>query len=394
MKRSLTILLLLLSASTTLTKAEKLPDKGEMTILAWIGVRGNFNTLQAHQDLKDAGFTAELPGKIEDRPGSEPFFLALEHCRKVGLQMLMELDPETPEETVKKAKDNPALLGYFIADEPPATRFADIAELIARVRSIDKEHICYVNMLPDMGKELLGGYNFKDYIAKSIETLDTKVVSYDFYPIRNYGVEQLMYCYLDTVSHVSREAGLPFWAFALLVEHAVFTRPSLESLRFQVFADLAYGAQGIEYFTYSRPVYNDYYIAPVDEFGNKTYLYDVVKQMNSEIRQLSCVFKGSEGHEVRHFGGPLEEGIPVLDSIPEVFSKFEGNGTHGLLSMFNNDGHAFYLIQNCDLENDLDIDLDFSRPVKRVSKDGALTDASTWNFPYRITPGDIIIFME
>src|SRR5437868_3488260 len=80
--------------------------------------------------------------------------------------------------------------------------------------------------------------------------------------------------------------------FALTVAHGPYPIPTIEQLRVQVFSDLAYGAQGIQYFTYwtSKSDTWNFHEAPIDVSGKRTAVYDRVKQMNAEIRALSPVF--------------------------------------------------------------------------------------------------------
>jgi hypothetical protein len=61
------------------------------------------------------------------------------------------------------------------------------------------------------------------------------------------------YANLEVCSTKAREAGIPFWAFALTTAHLSYPVPTMGQLRYQVYSNLAYGAQGIEYYTYWKP---------------------------------------------------------------------------------------------------------------------------------------------
>ena len=79
------------------------------------------------------------------------------------------------------------------------------------------------------------------------------MVSFDNYPVTNEGVRQLWYENLMIIAEESEKAGLPFWAFAMSVPHWNYPVPTLASLRMQMYTNLAYGAQGLQYFTYWTP---------------------------------------------------------------------------------------------------------------------------------------------
>ena len=59
------------------------------------------------------------------------------------------------------------------------------------------------------------------------------------------------------------------------------------SLRLQVYANLAYGAKGIQYYTYWTPKAHDnydYHDGPISYTGEKTKTYSLVKSMNRADR--------------------------------------------------------------------------------------------------------------
>ena len=84
------------------------------------------------------------------------------------------------------------------------------------------------------------------------------MVSFDHYPVISDGkgpasLRGEWYENLEIVSAAARKAGKPMWAFALSVPHSSYPAPTPAHLRLQVFSNLAYGAQVIQYFTYWTP---------------------------------------------------------------------------------------------------------------------------------------------
>ena len=64
--------------------------------------------------------------------------------------------------------------------------------------------------------------------------------------------------------------------------------PTLAALRVQTYSNLAYGAQGIEYFTYwsatsvNAPSSEDQRGAPISVAGKRSVVYDRIKLMSEE----------------------------------------------------------------------------------------------------------------
>ena len=68
-------------------------------------------------------------------------------------------------------------------------------------------------------------------------------------------------------------------------------------MRVQIFGNLAYGAQGVQYFTYKCPhPYGGYtyYDAPIDTNNEKTPVWYMVQRINKDIHALTWVFLGAE----------------------------------------------------------------------------------------------------
>ena len=87
-----------------------------------------------------------------------------------------------------------------------------------------------------------------------------------------------------------------------------------------MFSDLAYGAQGLQYFTYWTPVNSegfDYEFGPIGLDGRRTVAYDLVRQVNGEIKALSGVFAGAKVKWVRHTGKTIPRGTQRLTKLPE-----------------------------------------------------------------------------
>jgi len=88
----------------------------------------------------------------------------------------------------------------------------------------------------------------------------------------------------EIIADASRSANKPFWPLRWRWPHGS-TPSDLGSPALQVYSDLAYGAQGIQYFTYWTPQSDvwDFHNAPIGLDGKRTPVYDLVRKMTEEI---------------------------------------------------------------------------------------------------------------
>ncbi len=193
--------------------------KSQIPTIAILGIPDNLTTLGRYQQMRRCGITESY----YFFPNANAMNAALDVAQKAGLKLFvacpeLKTDPET---TVKRFKSHPALAGYFIADEPNASAFRSLAELIKRIRAVDSEHTCYVNLLPNCANpSLYGADDYHDYIAKFVKHVPTQILSFDNYPILGDSKERVRedwYQNLDLIARESRKANIPFWAFALTV---------------------------------------------------------------------------------------------------------------------------------------------------------------------------------
>jgi hypothetical protein len=207
---------------------------------------------------------------------------------------------------------------------------------------------------------------------------------------------------LISIYDFSRSINKPFWAFALSVSHEIQSKtypvPTIEALRLQVYSDLAYGAQGIQYFTFWTPYTNNeligpekeyYYLGPILPDGKKTQVYDLIKTLNEEIKNLSFVFCGSTIKWIRHSGitaqNVTREITNELSTTP--FTKLDGNG--GLLiSLHEKEGKNYLVVVNYELKNN-QLNIETSSPLNRILKSGAMIAAED---SLNILPGDVVIY--
>ena len=241
-------------------------------------------------------------------------------------------------------------------------------------QSVDKHHGCIINLFPNYApSEVLIGKDGvlapgEDPYAKHVDMFLKEVpvpfISFDFYPVvEENGVRMLRtrwYQNLEIVADASRKSGRPFWAFALAIAHKPYPIPTVAELRLQMFSNLAYGAQTLQYFTYWHPGDDtpwDFHDSPIKLDGSRSVVYDRIKTVNREIHSLSRVFKGAKLVTVWHTGNQLPEGTRPIDKLPKQIQSLETKEGTSIVSILKNRGKQYLVIVNSDFQKPLTFDL-------------------------------------
>jgi hypothetical protein len=234
----------------------------------------------------------------------------LPECERLGLRAIMgrpgkayawermsdeEID-QTIRQLVEKAGDSPAIIGFFVTDEPGAQKFPAVAKAVAAVRKYARGKMPYVNLYPDYAtigaadRSQLGTDNYTDYLERFIREVKPDVVSYDNYRVqvsndlRDASKFASYYQNLLTARRVCLEHDVPLWQVVCGNRIRPFTPvPSPANLAFQAYTTLAAGARGLTWFTY----YNgNYAYAAVDMQGNRTATWSYLKMVNDQVKVL------------------------------------------------------------------------------------------------------------
>ena len=370
-------------------------------IFAWCSLQSRDASLDRLRELKDDGFTYS----VFHFSNNEEMLKGLNLAQKVGLKIFIdtpELRNKT-EKTVKQFINHPALGGYFLRDEPNAKEFPYLGELATKVQSVDDSHPCFINLFPTYASpEQLGAATYQEHIDQFIEKVPVPFISFDHYPILENSVRLDWYENLEIISKAAQKARKPFWSVVLSVaiqDH--YPIAALTHLRLQVFSNLAYGAQGIEYWTYFKPKTDlnpdseQFYSAPITVDLKRTVVYERVWEMNREINALSGVFKNSEVLSVSHTGNPIPKGTRHIHKLAPPINNLNITGAGAIVSELEKGNKRFLVIVNRELENivQVSITVDDAERVKRVRKDGSINPLIFKKTLHHIEPGDIAIFM-
>ncbi len=267
---------------------------------------------------------------------------------------------------------NPAALGVFLRDEPNAPMMAGLGRASAMLHESMPELWPYVNLFPyRVSAERLGTSDYGPYVRMLVGTVHQPFLSYDNYSL--VGGEMLDYFYtnLDIVRRLSLETKTPFWNCILANAHFNYMEPSDATFHLQVYASLAYGARGIQYFTYFSPKLGNFRMAAIDQFGNRTATWDMLRRINNEIRMLTPTMVRLKSTGVYHYPAVPEQGQPLaasklVESV-EMTQRLVRSPAGGrfLIGEFEDEqGRPYFLLVNKDLNNSFQVKIRLRKPGK------------------------------
>jgi len=342
------------------------------------------------------------------------------------------------EDFVERFGNHPASAGFHVWDEPSGQ---NIDSVIYRLNNYTERinailsggRFCYINMFPTYARQVTNYMSYSDYVSR-IGSLPTPMLSFDHYPIYGeYEIDPItkdtlssdtlirmdFYENLEIIAAKSRDLGKPFWAFALSGSHLNYPVPNLAHLRLQVYSNLAYGAQGIQYYSYVAHTQQRFRDAPVTYTGGnawavvKSNTYDTVKLMNEKIKNLTGVFLGSEVISVKHTGSDSVRPNGTTKHTATFSNPYIKNVQHFILddsgvivSELRNGNNRFRVIVNRSFKKSINLSITFSRSssIKQILDDGSIIPAGNELAPgvpgmntiilnKTVAPGDILIYM-
>lgn len=414
MRHFIILILVVATGIGQVQSQEKLKSKGTIPVMSWGGISQQEVSVQSYLKLKSVGVNID----IAFFQNADAIAAGLDAAKQAGVKLMIscpELKTE-PEKVASRFKNHPALEGYYLGDEPDRSKFEELADLSKRLLVADKSHYSFVNLYPNINsnQSKFGTKDYKEYVDTFDKLFPAPYLSFDFYPVTDGKVHNRWYENLEFFAAKYKGEGRPYWAFALTTSYLAYSEdsgqptlndfyqlyktynpeklfvhdiPTLADLRLQVFANLAYGAQGIEYWSFRG------YGSPLDASGRRTPVYDRVQQVSNEIQNLSGVFLGAKVLSVSHTGKDIPNGTKRLSTLPGPIKLLETKGEGAIVSFLENGANTFMVIVNRDFKNSMKLVLDTDESVRKVLKDGTLIPASEYTPTSEIEPGDMAVYV-
>jgi len=341
-------------------------------IVAWYGPPDDYVTDKHFKNLADCNFTVSL--SFYGTPGKNR--RALEIAEKYNVKLIVHDDRINARKPVTAATYRTldsiiteyagyfSLYAYHIIDEPGAYFFQNIKKIVDYLKIHDPAHYCYVNLYPNYADEgQLGTATYVEHVRKFMDIVSPRILSFDNYPILTWGFRTEFFENMEVIRSEALKNNVPFWAFTRVLETAKYPSPEEGHLRFQLYADLAYGAKGVQYFRYWPKVTENPSI--VTSSGDITIHYYSAKKINEEILTLAPILRNLTSVDVYHTE-PLPEGCK---SLPENFI-FDIKSARPLLIGHFRDAENldYYFLVNRNYNFYTVIDLKLTENVKDISE--------------------------
>jgi hypothetical protein len=272
-------------------------------------------------------------------------------------------------EVVKLVGTNPAVLGFYLRDEPHASLMPAMGRVSKILKELAPGKWPYVNLFPyRVTKERMGTPDYDTYARMLVDTIGQPFLSYDNYSLVAGDMLDYFYNNLEIVRRISQDTGTPFWNCILANAHFNYMEPSDATFHLQVYATLAYGGRGIQYFTYYTPHNGNYRLGAVDQFGNKTATWDALRRINLQIHALAPELLKLRSTGVYHFPDVPEygQGLSLSKLVRRVstFQRLVRQPAQGrfLVGEFEDaQGRLYLMIVNKDLHNSFQFAIDLKQ---------------------------------
>jgi hypothetical protein len=181
-------------------------------------------------------------------------------------------------------RNNPALYGYHLIDEPSTALFGDLSRLVAYLRERDSAHFAYIDLFPNHADPAaqLAASSHDDYLTRFVNTVKPSLLSYDHYQFAAKSDTGKYLQNLEAVGQKAKSAGIPFMNIVQAASWGDGNNriPTPDQERFLAYTTLAYGAQGISYYVWCYPGHRG---GIVQTDGTPTAIYDLLKATNREF---------------------------------------------------------------------------------------------------------------
>lgn len=372
-------------------------------LLGYYSIKPQWVTLENFQKLADAGLKS-----VTVETDDYNYRTQIELAQQVGLKVLPIIgwlagnyerygeDYKEIEEVIGYLKQQPGLLAYHIYDEPSTREIPSLLLRKTKIESLDPDHPVYINLNPDGSSYALGTENYRDYIEAYARDCKCQLISFDMYPILEEGeVMQSWHKCLRAVADMGRKYNVPIWTFAASCwidsEGGIIVRgrPSVENLRLQVYTDLAYGAQVVQFFTIMQ--YSGTSFAPFMYDGTWSEAYDILKETCLQVQKRGFVFDGCKVNKITFTGASAIWGEFLCEAdLPDAIGALDTD-KQALVTFLENRGNQYIAIVNQSYTEKLTATVDFNELAYTIERDGSFTEHLPGEETIKVDEGDLLV---
>jgi hypothetical protein len=320
---------------------------------------------QQIQWMKDAGINIAGFVSVKDLPIFEEAGMAVfvRDPRVSGYDFDKPLDEEVVRRNIKsladEVGDNPAVIGFILRDEPHAQAMPSLGLVARTIQEYMPGKWPYVNLFPvRVSAERMGVSSYEEYVRMLVDVIHQPFLSYDNYSLVQGEMLDYFFTNLEVVRRLSVETGVPFWNCVLSVTHFNYMENSDATYHLQAYSTMAHGGRGMQYFSYFSWSNGNYRLGPIDQFGNKTPSWEMLRRINNQIHALAPTLKKLTSTGAYHYPLVPPACRPLSESkliervemsqryvVPPVQGRF-------LVGEFSDDqGRPYFMLVNKDLNN-------------------------------------------
>lgn len=306
-------------------------------------------------------------------------------------------------EVLNLNKDDENLWGYKLCDEPEFNEWGyttptapvgtrDLPAMYRTYLQNANGHIGYFTLAVSVGESYTGDkhpdnkeekymYRYWDYLKALNEKFHPSMLSVDIYPVFSEEtppiIKRTYYGYIEIIADFSAQYNIPFWMYMLSTQFTIYDRgsttvykkyplPTEGVLLFQAMTALAYGFQGLVFWTYTlnrnqmqtdqttgkEILSEEYLLAPyMDEDGTLSVIWSNCAAVIPVIKEFGKILLGAKFIEAGHVYGPDY----VSDPFPETkqfstpigcVSKATATGRGVVITRLDKGGEKYVAIVN------------------------------------------------
>ena len=181
----------------------------------------------------------------------------------------------------------------------------------------------------------------------------------------------------------------------LYVIDYVYPVPTVAMLRLQMYSNLAYGAQMLQYFTYWNPYSKTrlkFHESIIREDGTRSPVYDRVRQVNRELQARAFVFMNAKLVSVAHTGAEIPIGTRRLEKLPPYVKSLTTPDGGAVVAQFAGSKFDALVVVNRSPVQEMQLSISLDESAIRILEDGTKVPASAYGGAYSVSPGSAEIF--
>ena len=354
-----------------------------------IGENPSYINYSSFKLYKDAGFNAVIPLYSAEAINTVTIRKEIEVCNELDLGYLLKdnrfLGVRSPEDPIVSEDtyfdmlndpratwyiDEPCVVGLQTRDEPDYDDLANINNFSKALAEFDDTKWSFTNLFPQYAADYQLGLSdltgtmshdeiYHKYVEFYLDNSNSSYVLFDYYLNHVYRYPMSIdstYGFFSNMSYFANEAhkrNIPFMVAVVPFRHGTNSQMRIQELRWTVNASLAYGAKGLEYYTYWPAIGGiqqsawayPYRSGLVSANGIPHDSYYHAKEVNENVQVVDEVLMASNFLGISLFGN-VKTYIDKKDIIEYPDPLCDITGGDSLVGVFDHNGKTVYYVVN------------------------------------------------